>query len=64
MVLGAVYRSPGIYLKAEGNPRKPLLRVLMKVMQPAIASNGVPYLQLRSIGLHSTSGKGERRKVR
>ena len=29
----------------------------MKAVQPAIASNGVPYFQRRSIGSHSTSGR-------
>ena len=29
----------------------------MKAVQPVIASNGVPYLLMRSIGSHSTSGK-------
>ena len=28
----------------------------MKAVRPIIASNGVPYLQMRSVGTHSTSG--------
>ena len=30
---------------------------LMKVVRPFIASNGVPYIQMRSVGSHSTSGR-------
>jgi hypothetical protein len=26
-------------------------------MQPVIASNGVPFLQMKSVGSHSTSGR-------
>ena len=29
----------------------------MKAVRPVIAANGVPYLQMRSIGSHSTSGR-------
>jgi hypothetical protein len=32
-------------------------RLLVKAMRSIIASNGVPYLQLRSVGSHDTSGK-------
>ena len=28
----------------------------MKAMRPVIASNEVPYIQMRSVGSHSTSG--------
>ena len=28
----------------------------MKAVQPIIASNGITYLQMRSVGSHSTSG--------
>jgi hypothetical protein len=28
----------------------------MKTVRPVIASNGIPYLQMRSVGSHSTSG--------
>ena len=31
----------------------------MKSVQPVIASNGVPFLQMRSVGSHSTSGREE-----
>ena len=29
----------------------------MKAVQPTIASNGVPYLQMKSVRSHSTSGR-------
>ena len=58
MILGAVHRYPGICLTAEENPRKPQLGDrLMKRLKPVIASNGVPFLQIRSIESHSTSGR-------
>ena len=59
MILGAVHRSPGIFLTAEENPRKPQLGdSLMKALfRPLIASNGIPFLQMRSVGSHSTSGR-------
>ena len=31
-------------------------------MRPVIASNGVPFLQIRSVGSHSTSGRGKEGK--
>ena len=31
-------------------------RLLMKAVRSVISSNGVPYLQMRSVGLHSTLG--------
>ena len=43
----AVDRSPGIYLMVEENPR---LGKHLKAVRTVIASNGVPYLQMRSIG--------------
>ena len=55
---GVVYRSPGIFLTAEENLGKSQLGDgLMKSMRPVIASNGIPYLQMRSIGPHSTPGR-------
>ena len=33
----------------------------MKAARPVIASNGVPYLLIRSVGSHSTSGR--RKKI-
>ena len=49
--LGAVYRSPGIYLTAEENPRKlQLADHLMKAEEPVTTLNAVPYLQMTSVG--------------
>jgi hypothetical protein len=48
---GAMHRSPGIYIMAEINPRKPQLDHLTK------ASNGVPYIQMQSVESHSISGR-------
>ena len=53
MIPWAVHSSPGICLRAE---EKELGDRLMKAMRPAIASNGVPCLQMRSVGSHSSSG--------
>ena len=58
IIPGAVYRSPGICLTVEKIPGKPQLGDhLMKAVRPVIASKGVPYLQMRSVRLHSTSGR-------
>ena len=35
---------------------------LMKALRSVIASNGVPYLQMKSVGLHSTSGRRKERR--
>ena len=48
---GAVYRSRGIYLAAEENPGDRL----MKTVRPVNYSNAAFYLQMRSVGSHSTS---------
>jgi hypothetical protein len=53
-----VHRSPDICLTAEENPRKPS----MNAVQPVIVSNRVPYLQMRLIKSHSTSGMEKGRK--
>ena len=47
----------------ETNPWKtPTRRQSMKAVQPSITSNGVPYLQMRSVGSYnSTSGREERK---
>ena len=51
MTPGAVHRSPGICLTAEENPGKTWLgERLIKAMRPVIVSNGVPYLQITSVG--------------
>ena len=51
MTLGAVIRYTGICLKAEEIPGKRQLGDrLMKDVRPFIASNGVSYLKMRSVG--------------
>ena len=61
--MGAQHRSPGIHFTPEGNPRNPLLGDhLMKAVLLFIASNGVPYLQIRSVGLHIMSGREKKGK--
>ena len=58
MLPRAVHRSPGIYLTAKEIPGKPQLRDrLMKNMRSLFASNAAPYLQIRSVGSHRTSGR-------
>ena len=49
-----VYRFPAICLTAEENPRRPCDE---GAVRPFIASNGVPFLQMGSVGSHSTSGR-------
>ena len=52
-----MHRSAGIYLIAEENSGKPQLGDrLIKAMRLVIASNGVSFLHMKSIGSHSTSG--------
>ena len=49
MIPGDVHILSDIYLMAEENPGKPQLGDhLIKAVQPVIASNGVPYLQMIS----------------
>ena len=63
MIPGAVHRSLGIYLSAEENSRKPQLGTChMKAVGQVFASNGVPYLQMRSGESHSTSQREEGKK--
>ena len=63
MIPGAVHRSPGIYSMAVENPVKLQLGdCLMKALQQFIASNGVPYLQMTTVGLHSISGRENKGK--
>ena len=58
MIPGTVHKSPGIYQMAEENHGKPQLGDrLMKAVRPIVSSNGVPYLQMRSVGSLSTSEK-------
>ena len=53
-ILGAVHRSPGIC--SQGKPQKTRPSDEGNA-RPVIASNGVPFLQMRSVGSHSTSGR-------
>ena len=62
MIPWAVHRSSGICLTSEENPGKPQLGESPWTMRPVIASNEVPYLQMRSVGLHSMSGIEKERK--
>ena len=58
MILGAVHRSPDISLTAEENPRKPQLGDrLTKELCDQSSPHGVPFLQMRSVGSHITSGR-------
>ena len=58
MIPGALHRSSVINLTTEENRGKPQLGdLLMKAVRPVIALNGLPYLQMRSLGLHSKSGR-------
>jgi hypothetical protein len=57
MIPRDLHRYPGICPKT-GKPQKTSTRRLSDEgdVRPIIASNGVPFLQLRSVGSHSTSG--------
>ena len=46
-----------IYLMTKENSRKPQLGDPLKAVQSVIASNGVPYFQMKLTGSHSTSGR-------
>ena len=58
MILGAVHRSSGICLTA-GKPQKTSARRPSDegAVRPVIATNEVPFLQILSVGSHSTSGR-------
>ena len=57
VIPGAVHRSPDIHLTAEENPVKPELGdSLMKAVGTVIASNGVPYHQIRSVEKNGSDG--------
>ena len=60
VVPGALHISLGICLTAEENPEKPQLGDrMMKTVRPVIVWNGVPYLQMRSVGSqHVRKGEG------
>jgi hypothetical protein len=58
-----LHRYPGIYLMVHENSGKPRLRNrLMKVVRPVFATNGIPYLQMRSVESHSTSDRKKAEK--
>ena len=60
MIPGTVYRSPAIYPTAEKNPRKPQIGdYLMNAMRLFIASNEIPYLQMRLVVSESVSEEKE-----
>ena len=60
MIPRAVHKSPGICHVAEETPGKPQLGDhSMKAVRPIIASNGVLYLHMGSVGSHSMSGMGK-----
>ena len=57
VIPGAAQRSD-IYLTAEENAGKPQgMRTSIKGVRPVIASNWIPYVQKRSVGLHGMSGR-------
>ena len=58
--------SPGICLTAEENPKKTSARRPSDegAVQPVIASNGIPFFQMRLVGLHSMSGREKEGKNR
>ena len=60
IIPGAGHKSPGICLAGEENPGKPQSGDrLMKALRSVIASNEVPFLQMRLLGSHSTSGRAK-----
>ena len=60
IVLRAVPRSPGICFMADETPYKTQLGdCLVKAVRPVVTSNGAPYLQIRSLGSHTTSESNE-----
>ena len=63
MIPGALHRSPGIYFKAEKNPRvTSARRPSMKILRPVITSNGIPNFRIRPVGSYSTSGMEKKGK--
>ena len=60
----AVVHRSDIYLAVKENSGKLQLEDrILKIVRPVIASNGIPYLQMTSVGSHKTSGReGEGRK--
>ena len=62
MIPGVVHRSPGIALQLRKTRKSSARRPSMKAVQPVIVLNGVPYLQMMSVGSHRTSGREKERK--
>ena len=53
---GTVHKSSDIYLISEENPQTSARRpTILKAVRSFIASDGIPYLQMRSVGSQSTS---------
>ena len=63
MIAGAVHRYPGIYLTAGENSRKPQLgdRLIKGLCDQSYLQMGSLFLQIRSVGSHSTSGREKER---
>ena len=58
------HRFLGIYLTVEENSGKRQLgNQQIKAVRPVIDSNGVPYIQTRSVGSHNTSGKEKKENM-
>ena len=59
IILGAVYRSPGICLTAEEKPRKPQLgnRLMKGLYNQSSPKLGYLFLQMRSVGSQTMSGR-------
>ena len=56
LIQRTVHRSPGVYVMAEEKPRKTSTRRSSdEGCTMVIASNEVPYLQIKSVGSHRTS---------
>ena len=47
-------------LQLRRTPETSARRPSIKAVRPVIALNGVPYLQMRSVGSHSTSGRDKK----
>ena len=61
------YRELCTGLLAEETPGNLRGDRLMKDVRPVISSNGVPFVQIKSVGSHSTSGRekeGKKEKIR
>ena len=68
-MIGVIIIYPGIYLTAEENPGKLSQETVDEGARSVISLNGIPCLQMRTVGPHSASksekeGKQERTGVR